>query len=120
MVVFLHALLTSLLDRGKWSASRLGRLSSRARGPGTHWIGCFVGTRSGLNAAEKSKIFYPCREPIPRLSSRGLVAISTELQLRFFSETKEKRDVLSKRKYSTLFIMHDCRTITPYYRKKYI
>jgi hypothetical protein len=31
--------LTSALDGGEWSASRLGRFTPRERVPGTHWKG---------------------------------------------------------------------------------
>jgi hypothetical protein len=37
--VYLHALLTSALDGGEWSASCPGRFTPRERVPGTHWIG---------------------------------------------------------------------------------
>jgi hypothetical protein len=48
---------------GEWSASRPGRFTSE-RGPGTHWIGGWVGPRAGLDAVEKRKIL-PCREQNP-------------------------------------------------------
>jgi hypothetical protein len=34
-----HTFLTSTLDGGEWSASRLGRFTPREKAPGTHWIG---------------------------------------------------------------------------------
>jgi hypothetical protein len=39
--------LTSALDGGEWSASRPGRFTLRERAPDTHWIGGWVGPRSG-------------------------------------------------------------------------
>jgi len=54
--VWLHAFLTSALDGGQWSASRPGRFTPRERGPGTHWIGGWVGPIVGLNAVAKRKI----------------------------------------------------------------
>jgi hypothetical protein len=41
--------LTSTLDGGEWSVSRPGRFTPRERGPGTHWIGGWVGPRAGLD-----------------------------------------------------------------------
>jgi hypothetical protein len=38
-----HAFLTSALDGGEWSASRLGLFTPRERDSGTHWIGGWVG-----------------------------------------------------------------------------
>jgi hypothetical protein len=39
------------------SASRPGRFNPWEIAPGTHWIGDWVGLRSGLDAVEKRKIF---------------------------------------------------------------
>jgi hypothetical protein len=33
--------------------------------PGAHWVGGWVGPRTGLDAMEKRKIFCPCGESIP-------------------------------------------------------
>jgi hypothetical protein len=57
-----HAFLTSALDGGEWSASRLGRFTLREIVPGTHWIGGWVGLRVGLDAVVKRKIPSPCRD----------------------------------------------------------
>jgi hypothetical protein len=48
--------LTSTLDGGGWSASRLARFAPRERAPCTHWIGGWVGPRAGLDAVSKGKI----------------------------------------------------------------
>jgi len=48
MEVWLHALLTSALDGGEWSASRPGRFN-----PGNPWTGGWVGPSAGLNTVTK-------------------------------------------------------------------
>jgi len=53
--VQLHALLTSALDGGEWSASHPGRFTPRERAPGTHWIGGWVDPRNGLDAVDITK-----------------------------------------------------------------
>jgi hypothetical protein len=58
---FTHSL-TSALDTGVWSASRLGRFTPWERAPGTYWIGGLVGLRAVLNAVMKRKILSPRRE----------------------------------------------------------
>jgi hypothetical protein len=50
-----HIFLTSVLARGDWPASRPGRLTSRERAPGTHWIGGWVDPRVSLEDVEKRK-----------------------------------------------------------------
>jgi hypothetical protein len=54
--------LTSELDGGEWSDSRLGRFTPTERVPGTHWIGGWVGPRAVLDAVVKRKIRSPRRE----------------------------------------------------------
>jgi hypothetical protein len=51
--VYLHTFLTSALDGGEFSASRLGRLTPEVRVPDTHWTGGCVGPRAGLDAMVK-------------------------------------------------------------------
>jgi hypothetical protein len=53
--VELHALLTSALDGGEWSALLPGRFTHGERNPGTHWIGGWVGPRAGLNTVTRAK-----------------------------------------------------------------
>jgi hypothetical protein len=48
-----YLFLTSALDGGEWSASRLDRALPPGKGPPvpiTHWIGGWVGPRAGLDA----------------------------------------------------------------------
>jgi hypothetical protein len=58
--------LTSALDGGEWSASRLGRFTPRERAPDAHWIGGWLGPTALLDAVMKRKIPAPCRESNPR------------------------------------------------------
>jgi hypothetical protein len=57
--------LTSALDRGEWSASRLGRFTPRERAPRTHCIGGWVGPRAVLDAVVKRNIPSFSRESNP-------------------------------------------------------
>jgi len=63
--VELHTFLSSVLDGGEWLASRHGRLISESRAPGTHWIGDWVGPRSGLDAVVKNPINFPAGNSTP-------------------------------------------------------
>jgi hypothetical protein len=47
------------------SASRPDRLTPGERAPGTHWIGGWVGPRTGLNIVDKRNIFPPAANPNP-------------------------------------------------------
>jgi hypothetical protein len=58
--------LTSALDGGEWSASRIGRFTPRKGVLGTHWIGGWVGPRAVLDAVVKRKIPSPRQESNPR------------------------------------------------------
>jgi len=49
------------------------------RAPGSHWIGGWVGLRAGLDAVEKRKNPYPCREQEPGRRARSLLTILTEI-----------------------------------------
>jgi hypothetical protein len=53
--------LTSAIDGGEWSALRTSRFTPRARAPGTHWIGGWMGSRAVLDTV-KRKISSPRRE----------------------------------------------------------
>jgi hypothetical protein len=65
--------LTSALDGGEWSASRLCHFTPGERAPGTHWIGWIDLIRVDLDAVKKRKIFH-CRESNP--SSPSLYRLS--------------------------------------------
>jgi hypothetical protein len=60
-------ILTSALDRGEGSASRLGRFTPGERAPGPHWIGGLVGLRACLDAMEKRKYLVPAGNRTPAL-----------------------------------------------------
>jgi hypothetical protein len=53
--VYIHVFLTSAVVGGEWSASRPGSFTPGDRAPGTHWIGAWVGARTGLDAVEKRR-----------------------------------------------------------------
>jgi hypothetical protein len=50
--------LTSALDKGEWSDSRPGRFTTSERAPGTHWIGGWVGPRTGWRNLRFSCVIY--------------------------------------------------------------
>jgi hypothetical protein len=51
--------LTWALDGGEWSASRLGHFTHREKYLSTHWIGGWVGPRTGLDYMKKRKFLPP-------------------------------------------------------------
>jgi hypothetical protein len=53
--VYTHVFLTSALAGGEWSISRPCRFIPGESAPGTHWIGCWVDPRAGLDDLEKRK-----------------------------------------------------------------
>jgi hypothetical protein len=53
--VQVHIFLTSALAGGEWSAPRPCRFSPGERDTGTHWIGGYVDTRTGLDDFENRK-----------------------------------------------------------------
>jgi hypothetical protein len=63
----IHVFLTSALVGGEWSASRPDRFTPEERAPGTHWIGGWVGPRTGLDDVEMRKFFI-----LPGLELRHL------------------------------------------------
>jgi hypothetical protein len=65
--VYIHVFLTSALVGGELSTSRLGRFTPGERAPGTHWLGGWVGPRTGLDDVEKIKFMI-----LPRLELRPL------------------------------------------------
>jgi hypothetical protein len=48
--VYIHTFLISALAGSEWSASRPGSFTS-----GTHWIGCYMDPRAGLDDVETRK-----------------------------------------------------------------
>jgi hypothetical protein len=50
--VEIQPFLTSALDGGEWSASRLGRFNLAERAPGSQWLRECVSPRTGLHAVE--------------------------------------------------------------------
>jgi hypothetical protein len=87
--VQVHAL-TSVLNRGEWSASCTCRFTPGLREPGTHWIGDWMGPRAGLDAVAKRKKSHhcSCRELNSGRPTRSLVTILTELP-RFLTTSVE-------------------------------
>jgi hypothetical protein len=55
--VRLHPFFNSALDGGEWSASLPGHFTTRERAHDTHWVGAWVGLRTGLDAVEKKNPF---------------------------------------------------------------
>jgi hypothetical protein len=53
--VKIHVFLTSALVAGEWSASLSARFIPGERTSGAHWIGGWVGPRTGPDDAEKRK-----------------------------------------------------------------
>jgi hypothetical protein len=49
-----HWFLTSVQECGEWSASRPEHFISRDKGPGTQWVACWVGSKTDLDALQKT------------------------------------------------------------------
>jgi hypothetical protein len=60
-----YSFLTSALDEGDWSASRLGRALPWERTPDTLCTGAWVSLRAGLDTKARGKILCPCRASNP-------------------------------------------------------
>jgi hypothetical protein len=56
--VYVHASLTSAIDGGEWSASRLGCFNPGENLPVIYWIVDWVNSKASHDAAEKRKILY--------------------------------------------------------------
>jgi hypothetical protein len=67
MNVQIHIFLATALAGGEWSALGLGRFTPGEKAPGTHWIGCWVDTRAGLDDMHKRKLLT-----LPELELRPL------------------------------------------------
>jgi len=59
---WLHALLTSALDGGEWSASCPGYFAPMEGAPGAHWMWGWVGPGAGLGAVVERGIPRSRRE----------------------------------------------------------
>jgi hypothetical protein len=57
--VYIHAFFDLGTRWNEWSASHPGHFTPREGGPGTHWIGGWVGPRAVLDAVVKRKIPSP-------------------------------------------------------------
>jgi hypothetical protein len=66
--------LTSALDGGEWSSSRLCRFTPAD----THWIGGWVGPRVCLDSMEKRQIWH-CRKSNPGRPARSQLNSATHL-----------------------------------------
>jgi hypothetical protein len=63
---WIHIFLTSALAGGEWSVSQPSRFTAGERASGTHWIGCWVDPRAGLDDVEKRKFLtLPGLELLP-------------------------------------------------------
>jgi hypothetical protein len=54
--VQLHVFLTSALVGGEWSVSRPSHVTAEEGVTGTHWIGGWVGHRSGIDTGKKKPL----------------------------------------------------------------
>jgi hypothetical protein len=70
--VEIHVLLTSALVGGKWTVSRLSCFTPGERAPGNHWIGGWLGPRTGMDDVEKRKFLIMPRLEIGPLSYPAL------------------------------------------------
>jgi hypothetical protein len=61
----MHIFLTSALAGGEWLVSRPGCSIPEERALGTHWLGGWVGPRTGLNDMKKRKFSLPGLELRP-------------------------------------------------------
>jgi hypothetical protein len=77
--VYLHAFLTSALDEGEWSVSRLGYFTPGEETLDTHCIGGWKRARSDLDAVVRRKNNSSCRESNHGHPTPILVTLLTEL-----------------------------------------
>jgi hypothetical protein len=80
--VHIHIFLTLALAGGECSASCPGRFTPEERTPGIHWIGGWVGPRTGLDDVENRKFLI-----LPGLELRPLCCPSRSqsvYRLRYF------------------------------------
>jgi hypothetical protein len=85
--------LTTDLDGGNGSASQPGYFTPGERAHSTHCIGGWLDPRASLEAMEKTKIFYPCRDRTPavhlidRLSCLGSCSYTSVVRKSSISQT---------------------------------
>jgi hypothetical protein len=60
----------SVLVGGEWSASGPGRFTLGEKAAGTHWIGGWMGPRTGLDDVEKRKFLPPPGLELQPVASR--------------------------------------------------
>jgi hypothetical protein len=53
--IYIQIFLTSALVEGEWPASRPRHFILKEKGPGTHWIGGWVGLAASLGDVQKRK-----------------------------------------------------------------
>jgi hypothetical protein len=86
-----YSFLTSALDGGDWSASRLGRALPPGKGsPGTHWTGGWVGPRADLE--EKSSAHVGDRTAVVQPVVRHYIAWATTAPSAEYLGDKIKED----------------------------
>jgi hypothetical protein len=73
---------TLAIDGGEWSTSRPGRFTPRKIATGAHWIGGWMGSRTGLDTVSKRKFPAPARNRTPIVQPIP-VAIPAELSQLF-------------------------------------
>jgi hypothetical protein len=112
---------TSAVDGGEWSASRPGRFTPEERDPGTHWKGCWVVPRAGLDDVENRKLLIlpglelrPLGRPtrsqslyrlrFPGSHSLSVRSIQFSIQLHKYIEVCEKWYIRSLERYT--FLIH--------------
>jgi hypothetical protein len=68
--VWIQVFLTSPVVEGKWLTSRSCRFTPGERAPSAHWIGRWVGPRTGLDDVKRRRKLAPTgtRTPTPRPS----------------------------------------------------
>jgi hypothetical protein len=66
-----HIFLNTALVGDEWLSSRPGRFTSGESTPYTHWIGGWVGPRTGLGDVKKRKILDPTGTRTPTPLSSG-------------------------------------------------
>jgi hypothetical protein len=70
----IHVSLPSALDGDEWSASCPSRFIPGERAPGTHWLGGWMGPRTGLDTEENYLLPLPGTKP--RFFSRPVLSPS--------------------------------------------